>query len=366
MSHQPKPGTHYLELDTPALLLDLDAFQHNVSKMAQFFADKPTSLRPHAKTHKCPEIARRQMQAGAIGITCAKVGEAEVLVQAGIEDILIANQVVGELKIARLTDLAAHAELMVAVDDPANVAALSRACQAKGVSLRVLVEVDIGMHRCGAQPGMPALGLAQQIADSPNLQLAGLMGYEGHLVSIVDPEERRTRVLQALVPLQETRDLLEENGLPVEIVSGGGTGTYDVSGTYPPMTEIEAGSYVLMDASYSAVRPEFETALTILSSVISRPTPERVVTDAGMKAISTDHGLPVPIEIPGASIRRLSEEHGLLELADPGAVQLRPGDKVRLIPGHCCTSVNLYDHLHVIRDGTLVDIWPIAARGRAQ
>ena len=366
MSHQPKPGTHYLELDTPALLLDLDAFEHNLNKMAQFFADKPASLRPHAKTHKCPEIARRQVQAGAIGITCAKVGEAEVLVEAGIEDILIANQVVGEFKIARLTDLAAHAELMVAVDDPANVTALSRACQAKGISLRVLVEVDIGMHRCGAQPGAPTLGLAQQVADSPGLRLAGLMGYEGHLVSIVDPEERRTRVLQALVPLQETRDLLEENGLPVEIVSGGGTGTYDVSGTYPPMTEIEAGSYVLMDASYSAVRPEFETALTILSSVISRPTPERVVTDAGMKAISTDHGLPVPIEIPGASIRRLSEEHGLLELADPGAVQLRPGDKVRLIPGHCCTSANLYDHLHVIRDGTLVDIWPIAARGRAQ
>ncbi|MFO7696730.1 MAG: DSD1 family PLP-dependent enzyme [Anaerolineae bacterium] len=366
MSYQPKPGTHYLELDTPALLLDLDAFQHNLNTMAQFFANKPTSLRPHAKTHKCPEIARRQIQAGAIGITCAKVGEAEVLARAGIEDILIANQIVGEFKIARLTDLAAHAELMVAVDDPANITALSRACQAKGVSLRVLVEVDIGMNRCGAQPGMPALGLAQQVADSPNLQLAGLMGYEGHLVSIVDPEERRARVLQALVPLQETRDLLEENGLPVEIVSGGGTGTYDVSGTYPPMTEIEAGSYVLMDASYIAVRPEFETALTILSSVISRPTPERVVTDAGMKTVTTDHGLPVPIEIPGASVRRLSEEHGLLELADPRAVQPRPGDKIRLIPGHCCTNVNLYDNLHVVQDGTLVDIWPVAARGRAQ
>jgi D-serine deaminase-like pyridoxal phosphate-dependent protein len=256
--------------------------------------------------------------------------------------------------------------LMVAVDDPANITALSKACQAKGVSLRVLVEVDIGMHRCGVQPGAPALGLAHQVADAPHLQLAGLMGYEGHLVSIVDPEERRAMVLQALVHLQETRDLLEENGLPVEIVSGGGTGTYDVSGTHPPMTEIEAGSYVLMDASYIKVRPEFETALTILCSVVSRPTPERIVTDAGMKTITTDHGLPVPVEIPGASIRRLSEEHGLLELADPGAVQLCPGDKIRLIPGHCCTSVNLYDNLYVVQDGTLVDIWPIAARGRAQ
>ena len=366
MSYQPEPGTHYLELDTPALLLDLDAFEYNVSKMAQFFADKPTSLRPHAKTHKCPEIARRQLHSGAIGITCAKVGEAEVMAQAGIQDILIANQVVGEIKIERLTDLAARCELMVAVDDPANITALSQACQAKGVSLRVLVEVDIGMNRCGVQSGAPALRLAQQVADSPNLRLAGRMGYEGHLVSIADTEERQARVLQALVPLQETRDLLAENGLPVEIVSGGGTGTYDVSGSYPPMTEIEAGSYVLMDASYVKVRPEFKTALTILSSVVSRPAPERIVTDAGMKAIATDHGLPISIGIPGASVRRLSEEHGLLELADPKAVQLRPGDKVRLIPGHCCTNVNLYDILHVLQDGTLVDIWPIAARGRAQ
>jgi D-serine deaminase-like pyridoxal phosphate-dependent protein len=256
--------------------------------------------------------------------------------------------------------------MMVAVDDPDNVCELSQACQTKDVSLHVLVEVDIGMKRCGVQPGAPALTLARQVADAPNLQLAGLMGYEGHLVAIVDPEERRARVLEALVPLQETTDLLLKNGLPVQIVSGGGTGTYDISGTHPPMTEIEAGSYVFMDASYVKVRPEFETALTVLSTVISRPAPERVVTDAGMKAITTDHGLPVPVGVPGASVRRLSEEHGLLEVSDARTVKLRPGEKVRLIPGHCCTNVNLFDDLHVIQDGALVDVWPIAARGRAQ
>jgi D-serine deaminase-like pyridoxal phosphate-dependent protein len=334
--------------------------------MARFFADRPSSLRPHAKTHKCPEIARRQLEAGAIGITCAKVGEAEVMAGAGVRDILIANQVVGDRKIDRLTDLALTCDMMAAVDDPANVAALSQACQAKGVSLRILVEVDIGMKRCGVQPGAPALDLARHVASSPSLQLAGLMGYEGHLVSIADPEERSLRVKQALVPLQQTRDLLEENGLSVDIVSGGGTGTYDISGAFPPMTEIEAGSYVFMDASYIKVRPEFETALTILASVISRPAPERLVTDAGMKTIAPDHGLPVAIGIPGASVRGLSEEHGLLELADPQAVQVRPGDKVSLIPGHCCTTINLYDRLHVVQDGELVDVWPIAARGRAQ
>jgi D-serine deaminase-like pyridoxal phosphate-dependent protein len=177
MVREPKPGTSYLELDTPALLLDLDAFNENVRLMAQFFADRPTSLRPHAKTHKCPEIARRQMAAGAIGITCAKVGEAEILVEAGIPDILIANQVVGKIKIDRLTDLANRSQMMVAVDDPANVRQLSAACQAKDVTLRVLVEVDIGMHRCGVQPGEAALRLAQEVAQTPGLRLAGLMGY---------------------------------------------------------------------------------------------------------------------------------------------------------------------------------------------
>jgi 3-hydroxy-D-aspartate aldolase len=273
---------------------------------------------------------------------------------------------VGHIKIERLTNLAARCELMVAVDDPDNITALSQACQAKGVFLRVLVEVDIGMKRCGVQPGLPALHLAQQVTDSPNLRLMGLMGYEGHLVSIVDPEERKNRVLQALIPLQATRDLLAQKGLNVEIVSGGGTGTYDVSGAHPPMTEIEAGSYVFMDASYVKVRPEFKTALTILSSVISRPEPARAITDAGMKAITTDHGLPVLIGTPGASVRRLSEEHGLLELAEPQATSLRPGAKVRMIPGHCCTNINLYDNLYVIQKDALVDIWPIAARGRAQ
>jgi D-serine deaminase-like pyridoxal phosphate-dependent protein len=366
MSPDPKPGTPYLELDTPALLLDLDAFDYNVSLMARFFADRPTSLRPHAKTHKCPEIARRQIEAGAIGITCAKVGEAEVMVEAGIQDILVANQVVGERKIDRLTDLASRSQIMVAVDDLDNVQQLSMACTAKDVTLRVLVEVDIGMHRCGVQPGEAALRLAQEVAEAPNLHLAGLLGYEGHLVQIHDPEERQTRVLEALIPLQETRDLMERNGLPVEIVSGGGTGTYDISGSNPPMTEIEAGSYVFMDTTYRKTRPEFKQALYVLSTIVSHPAPERLVTDAGRKTISDEFGKPTPLGIPGASTKRLSEEHGILSLADPGAVGLCPGDKVRLVSSHCCTTTNLHDRLYVIQKETLVDVWPISARGRAQ
>jgi len=361
------PGTPIQDLDTPALLLDLGAFQRNVERMARFFADKPAALRPHAKTHKCPQVALRQLQAGAIGITCAKVGEAEVMAEAGVGDILIANQVVGPHKIDRLTGLARHCDLIVAVDDPHNVQELAQACQAKGVTLRVLVEVDVGMHRCGVQPGDAVLQLASQIARAPNLKFAGLLAYEGHLVMVPDPQERAARVRQAMLPLQETCDLLRREGLPAQIVSGGGTGTYDVTGTCPPFTEVEAGSYVFMDATYRKVRPEFEVALTVLATAISRPAPDRLIVDAGIKSMTQEFGWPQPLDVAGATVRKLSEEHGILELvADPGSVHLRPGDKVRFIPSHCCTTANLHDALYVVQGDALVDVWPIAARGRAQ
>lgn len=366
MPYQPEPGMSCQELDTPALLLHLDAFQRNLDRMARFFADKPTALRPHAKTHKCPQVALRQLAAGAIGITCAKVGEAEVMARAGIRDILIANQVVGPVKVDRLTDLARECDLIVAVDDPENVRELSEACRAKAVSLRVLVEVDIGMKRCGVQPGEAVLGLARQVAQSPNLHWAGLLAYEGHLVMVADPLERLAGVREALRPLQETCELLQRNGLPAHIVSGGGTGTYDMAGVTPPMTEIEAGSYVFMDTTYLRIRPEFEPALTVLSTVISRPVPDRIVVDVGKKAITHEFGWPQLLQVAGTAVQSLSEEHGKLAVADPGQVRLRAGDKVQFVPSHCCTTVNLYDVLHVIQDDVLVDLWPIAARGRAQ
>jgi D-serine deaminase-like pyridoxal phosphate-dependent protein len=366
MAYEPKPGTLIDRIDTPALLLDLDAFERNVLKMAQFFADKLASLRPHAKTHKCPQIALRQLKAGAIGITCAKVGEAEALAKAGVSDILIANQVVGPIKIDRLTDLARQCDLMVAVDDSANVDELSLACQAKGVSLRALVEVDVGMKRCGVQSAKAALTLARQAAYAPGLQFAGLMGYEGHLVMLPDAGERRDKVKEAVGLLQEAKGLIEDDGLTVQIVSGGGTGTYDVSGTCPPMTEIQAGSYALMDSTYLRIRPEFEPALTVLATVVSRPTPERIITDTGKKAMSQEFGLPQPVGTHGLTLEGLSEEHGTLSAAAPGEIALQPGDKLRFLPSHCCTTVNLHDVLYIVQDGVLVDIWPIAARGRGQ
>lgn len=366
MPYQPRPGAVLDEIDTPALLLDMDAFEHNLKHMAAFFADKPTSLRPHAKTHKCPEIALRQLQAGAIGITCAKLGEAEVMVDAGVQDVLIANEIVGAIKVRRLATLARRANLMVAVDDAANVAELSEACQAKHSSLCVLVEIDVGMGRCGVQSSEDALRLARQVISAPALTFGGLMGYEGHLVMIPEPQERATRVQQAMVPLLEAVELLDREGIATKIVSGGGTGTYDMTGISAPMTEIQAGSYILMDTTYLRIRPEFRPALTLLSTVVSRPTAERIVTDAGMKAVTKEFGWPQVIEPEGLVVQALSEEHGKLVAEDPADVRISPGEKVRLIPSHCCTTMNLHDRLYVIRDGKLVDVWPIAARGRAQ
>jgi D-serine deaminase-like pyridoxal phosphate-dependent protein len=359
-------GAEVQTLDTPSLLLDLDAFDRNVERMAKFFAAKPTALRPHAKTHKCPQVALRQIKAGAIGITCAKVSEAEVMARAGVNDILIANQVVGPYKIARLTELARACDLMIAVDDAGNVQELSEACCSRGVSLRILVEVDIGMGRCGVAPGKPVQELAQRVAQAPNLRFSGLLAYEGHLVSIVDPAEKELRVNEAFTPLLDTCETLSQIGLPADIVSAGGTGTYDITGTTKPVTEIEAGSYVFMDSTYRKVRPEFETALTVLATIISRPTQQRVIIDAGKKSLTTEFGLPEVYDAEGLELQRLSEEHGALVTTDAHGQQFRPGDKIQILPSHCCTTVNLYDALYVLQGGVVVDIWPIAARGCAQ
>ncbi len=366
MSYYPKPGMPIQELDTPALIVDLDALEANIRTMAAFFAGRTTALRPHAKTHKCPQVALKQIQAGAVGITCAKVTEAEVMVRAGIRNILIANQVVGAAKIDRLTDLAADCDLTVAVDQAANVRELARACLTKQVSLNVLIEVEIGMGRCGVLPGAPVVALAAEIADEPSLEFAGLQAYEGHVVLTADPVERARLARAAFAPLGETCEMLDRAGFPVRTVSGGGTGTYDITAGISPVNEIQAGSYVFMDTTYGAIRPEFKAALTLLSTIVSRPVPNRLVADVGIKSITKEFGLPQILNVPGATIRYLSEEHGVFDLANPDQVDLQPGARVSLQPSHCCTTTNLHDTLYVAQNGILVDIWPVAARGCSQ
>jgi len=359
-------GDDVSKIDTPALLIELDTMERNIRTMADFFRTAPTKLRPHAKTHKCPIIAHKQIVAGARGITCAKLGEAEAMIEAGIRDVLVANEVVGEPKVTRLVNVAKHSDIIVAVDDPRNVRHLAEAARAKGVTLNVVVEVEVGNNRCGVQPGEATLGLAREIAEHGNLRFMGLLGYEGHCQFIQKLEERRAKASEAMGKLIFSRELLEDAGFDVEIVSAGGTGTHMITGWYPGVTEVEAGSYVFMDAKYSTIEGlgDFGHALTVLSTVISRPKPDLAVCDAGLKAITFEFGRPPVKDMEGVEYLAPSEEHGRLRV-DP-AVDLKPGDKIELIVTHCCTNTNLYDQFHCVRDGRLEAVWRISARGRGQ
>jgi D-serine deaminase-like pyridoxal phosphate-dependent protein len=356
-------GLRLEELDTPCLCIDLAAVEANIAKMAAFFAGRPAKLRPHTKTHKSPVLARKQIAAGATGIICAKLAEAEAMTLGGIDDIYIANQIVGKQKLLRLVNLAAYTRIRVAVDDPANVAQLSAAAADRGVQIGVLVEVDIGMGRCGVAPGEPALALARQVAASAGLRFDGLMGYEGHLVNVPDAQERKCKTEAALKLLTDTRDQIEAAGLGVAVVSAGATGTYDVTGAFPGITEVEAGSYITMDVQYrDVVGIDFECAVFVQAQVVSAARPGIVIVDAGLKTLTKDFGLPVVAEPTGWHLTALSEEHGFLK--HEGGPPLKPGDRVKIWPNHGCTTINLHDEFVALREGVVEGLWPIAGRGK--
>lgn len=356
-------GRSKWELDTPALVLDLEALERNIARMATFLGDKPARVRPHTKTHKCPTIAWKQLEAGAIGITCAKLGEAEVMARAGIRDILIANQIIGPTKITRLVNLAVDTKVMVAVEAAENARQLSEAALAAGVRLRTLIEVDVGMGRCGTAPGDETLTLAREMAALPGLRLEGIMGYEGHAVMIPDPAQRRATAEKAMALLVSTKERLEADGIPVGIVSAGGSGTYNITGAYPGVTEIQAGSYATMDARYKGVIPEFETALTVVAQVISARG-DHAVIDAGLKTMTPEFGAPELVHPAGWAMGHQSEEHSTLKCGD--GAPLKPGDRVEIVPSHGCTTINLHDCYYVTSQGRVVAIWPIAGRGQVR
>jgi D-serine deaminase-like pyridoxal phosphate-dependent protein len=352
-------------VDTPSLLLDAEALEANLQRMAAFFTRRHCKLRPHFKSHKCTTIARMQMKAGAVGITCAKLGEAEVVADAGIRNILIANQIVGPLKIQRLVDLCRRADPMVAVDSWDNVKALAAGAQAAGVSIGVLVEVDVGMERCGAAPGQAALELARRVAASPGLRFEGLQGYEGHCVDLRDETERTDKTRQSLKLLVGTRRLIEAAGLRVNIVSGGGTGTYDITGDCDGVDELQAGSYAAMDWWYGDIRPEFKQAMSILTTVISRPKAGLVIIDVGRKGVGAEWGAPRVKDLPGSEVASFgSEEH--MKISVPPASTLKVGDRLEIIPSHGCTTSNLYSEFVVHKNGLVMERWPIEGRGKLQ
>jgi 3-hydroxy-D-aspartate aldolase len=359
-------GTHLDDVDTPALLVDLDAFERNLDKLAAAAKDMGVRLRPHAKTHKSPVIARHQMARGAVGVCCQKVSEAAAMVEGGVPDVLVSNEIAGERKLARLAALAREARVGVCVDDPDGVAAVSAAAQRYGATIDVLVEVNVGANRCGVPPGAPALALAEQVARSAGLRFRGLQGYQGAAQHIRSFEERRAAVAAAVAKAKETRDLLRRHGLECDDIAGAGTGTYAFEGTSGVYTELQAGSYIFMDADYVRNYDEhgkplsaFEQSLFVYATVMSRPSPERLVVDAGFKALSFDSGPPTFADRPDVTYTDGSDEHGTARVASTNQ-PLAIGDKVRLIPGHCDPTVNLYDWYVGYRKDRVVALWPIA------
>ncbi len=352
------------ELDTPALLLDLPTMDRNIARMAGTFRRAGVGWRPHTKALKTPALAHILLRAGAHGVTCAKLGEAEVMAAGGIRDILIANQIVGDQKIARLVNLLPHADIIVAVDSEQNVRALDAAARAKGVRLRVLVEVNVGMNRAGVEPGDATVRLAGLVHQCEGLRLAGVMAWEAHAVAIADPDEKRRTIHEAVGLLVDSARRCRDADLPIEIVSCGGTGTYAITAEVPGVTEIQAGGGILGDVLYrTRMGVDHEYALTVLATVTSRPTPTRIICDAGKKTMSSDAAVPEPIGVPHVTRVGLSAEHAKLELSEPDT-SIRVGDKVEFVVGYSDTTVHLHDEVYGIRDGRVEVVWPLLGRGQ--
>jgi D-serine deaminase-like pyridoxal phosphate-dependent protein len=357
------------DLNTPALVVDADALERNIAKMAAFAKASGLSLRPHAKTHKSAAIARRQIDAGALGVCCAKLGEAEALTEAGIDGILITSPVVGAPAVARLATLAGQAKgLMASVDHPQAVAALA----ASGAALTLLVDIDPGIRRTGVASPEAALALAQQIDAAPNLTFAGVQFYAGSQQHIEDFAARREAIVERTDYLKGIIALLTENGLKPRIVSGGGTGTHFIDAELGVFTELQVGSYVFMDKQYADCdlvgdgAQAFETSLLVDARVISASHPSLVTVDAGFKAFATEAGPPPVVSgaPDGSQYRFMGDEHGAL-IPPKGVAPPALGEVVTFAAPHCDPTVNLYDAYHAVRGDTLVDIWAIEGRGRS-
>jgi D-serine deaminase-like pyridoxal phosphate-dependent protein len=356
------------DLSTPCLVLDLNRFEANLTKMSRFTREHSIALRPHAKTHKCVDIARKQMQQGAVGICAATIAEAEVLIRGGIRGLLITAEMVGEPKIARLMRLVSEApDTMAVVDDVANVDDLQRAAAAAGIQLTLLIDLDVGQNRTGIRPGEPALRLAEAIARSKNLRLKGICAYAGHAAHVVGFEARRAASRRALEQAVETRDLLVTHDHQVDILSGASTGTYNIDPDLAGLTEMQSGSYVFMDVEYrriggasGPVYEDFAPALCVLSTVVHR-SGRKAIVDAGIKALATDRGFgPEVLGMNDVTYEFAGDEHGRLVFNDDNRIRL--GDRLRMIIPHCDPTVNLYDRFFCVRGEDVEDEWAIMER----
>ena len=374
-----RPGDPIDTIDTPALVLDLEAFDENVAAMAAEATRLGVALRPHAKSHKCAAIAQRQIEAGAVGICVQKIGEAAAFADAGIDDILVCNELVGAAKIEQLVALASRIRIAACVDDASNAAQIARAAREAGVVVSLLIEVDVGSGRCGVRPGAPVVALAQAICASSHLAFAGILAYQGGAQHIRQVHARREAAEAAIARARGAVEALAAAGIDCPIVTGAGTGTFAHEGASGVYTEIQPGSYVFMDADYSrnewASLP-FRQSLFVQTRVMSTSVPGQAIVDAGLKALAFDSGMPLVLETarPGAarlsartseslSYAKASDEHGTIRFGVEAAQPVH-GHLLRLIPGHCDPTVNLYDWIVGIRADRVEAVWPIEARGR--
>lgn len=346
------------EIETPALLVDLDAMESNLQRMAGFFRNRSCKVRPHFKNHKTPAFARKQMEAGAVGMSCATLREAEILVHHGLSSVLIANEIADEGKLNRLAELSRSASVIVAVDNDSVVADMARVQRNRNAEFEVVVDINIGLNRCGVQAGEAALSLARRAA-SAGLNVRGIMGYDGQHQAVPPSPERDAKVREGCKALADTAALIESVGIPVSIVSTGGTGTYSISGGCPGITDIQAGSYLLMDTRYMNLGAQFCRSITVLATVVSKRNAENAVIDCGVKAMSGERGLPLVKNIPSAKVKALHAEHAPLELDRAASPGIEVGKKVEVWVEYSDATVNLHSRMYGVRNGEVEEIFPI-------
>ncbi len=355
---------------TPALIVDLDAFEHNIDVMHQYIVEHGLRHRAHAKTHKSVDIALYQIEhGGACGVCCQKVSEAEAMVAGGVKDVLVSNQVVDHRKIDRLAMMAKKARTLVCVDDVGNIDDLSAAAVKHGVTIECLVEIDCGAGRCGVQWGDATVALAKKIAASDGLKFSGLQAYQGAAQHVHDFDERKGKIDTAIKQVADTVEMLKAEGLECDIVGGAGTGSYYFEGTSGVYNEMQCGSYIFMDADYQRVKDdkggnisEFQNSLFIWTSIMSKAKADKAICDAGLKAQSVDSGLPVIFGRSDIEYIKCADEHGVI--SDPDN-SLKLNDKLKLVPGHCDPTCNVYDWYVGVRNGKVECLWPVSARGMA-
>lgn len=378
-------GKPWSELETPALMVDLDIMEANMDKMMAFLKESGAGvgIRPHAKSHKTPQISKLQMAKGALGICCAKLGEAEAMADGGLPDILIANQVVGDKKLQRLAALSKKTSLKVAVDTKENLLDISKESAKQGGKIGIVIEVEVGNHRGGVRVKEEAAEIARLASTLPGVWYAGVMGYEGHAVFIPDFETRKATASKSYDVLLSFRDAVKQlAGLDSSIVSAAGSGTYMFAGKREGLTDIEAGSYIFMDARYGGTAGvDFRHSLAVVATIASHPEPDLYICDAGLKSMTKEFGIVSTLPSYGLKVDHMSEEHvslkpddspdrlpGFKDLdekyAKPAHKPFKLGDKVLLIPSHCCTTVNLHDVIYAVRDGKVEDVWRVTGRGK--